>query len=52
MQHVDGTIVLEQTSVRAYSGRLDLDLVGALPPGDPDVERHAHATGIFNAEAY
>ena len=48
-QHLDGTLVLEGASASEYRGTVDIDIVGALPPVDLNVERHAHLSGSFTA---
>jgi hypothetical protein len=51
VQRLDGTLVIERASEDELFGRIDLDVVGAVPPLDVDVERHAHVTGTFVARA-
>jgi len=48
-QHLDGTLVIEHASATEYDGHVDIDVVGAIPPVDLDVERHAHLSGTFTA---
>jgi len=51
VQHIDGALVIERASEDEYVGRIDLEVVGALPPLDLDVQRRAQVTGTFLARA-
>ena len=48
-QHLDGTLVIGGASAGEYRGQVDVDVIGALPPVDLNVERHAHLSGTFTA---
>ena len=48
-QHLDGTLVIGGAAASEYRGQVDVDVIGALPPVDLSVERHAHLSGSFTA---
>jgi len=48
-QQVDGILQLQHASKTQCQGRVDIDVVGALPPVTLDVVVHAHMSGSFTA---